>query len=181
MGRLAWTGIGGGLVIILGAIWAVTGGGRTAGSPPPGSSPHGRLQLAGQAAAGRQVTRDGNLAFQFKGITCGYAATLAVYADPAVTGAQPVGTTECIVRLRITDDQDKAQRFLDSDQYAYDARGRELPADVNGAGLAGDQDDTRLSPGTSITALLPFNIPAGDSITRLELHDPEFSGVAVRL
>jgi hypothetical protein len=157
MGRLAWTGIGGGLVIILGAIWAVTGGGRTAGSPPSGSSPHGQLQLAGQAAAGRQVTRDGNLAFQFKGITCGYAATLAVYADPAVTGAQPVGTTE------------------------YDARGRELPADVNGAGLAGDQDDTRLSPGTSITALLPFNIPAGDSITRLELHDPEFSGVAVRL
>jgi hypothetical protein len=168
-------------VIVLGVIWAATGGGSTAGSSSAGSS-GGDPQPAGQVATGRHVARAGNLAFQFKGITCGYAATLAVYSDPEVTGAQPVGTTECIIKLRVTNDKGKAQTFFDSDQYAYDARGHQLSADVNGVDLVGDKDGTRLNPGVSITALVPFNIPAGDLITRLELHDSELSGGAtVRL
>jgi hypothetical protein len=40
-----------------------------------------------------------------------------------VTGTQPAGTTECIVKLRITDDKSEAQTFWDSNQYAYDAHG----------------------------------------------------------
>jgi len=168
-------------VIVLGVIWVATGGSFTSGSSSAGSSSGGRPQPAGQAATGRRVTPDGDLAFQFKGITCGYSATLAVYSDPAVTGAQPVGTTECIIELRVTDGQDKPQTFFDWDQYAYDARGHQLPADPNNADLAGDKDGTRLRPGTSITALVPFNIPAGDSVTRLELYDSGLSGVTVRL
>ena len=181
LSRLAWTGIGGGLVIVLGAIWVATGGRLTPGpapaDPPSGADP----QPASQVASGRHVTPDGDLAFQFKGITCGYAATLAVYSDPAVTGPQQVGTTECIIELRVTDGSDKPQAFFDWQQYAYDARGHQLPADPNNADLAGDKDGTRLRPGTSITAVVPYNIPAGDSITRLELHDSGLSGVPVRL
>lgn len=52
----------------------------------------------------------------------------------------------------------------------------------NGIYLTGDKDSAQLNPGVSITALVPYNIPAGDSITRLDLHDSEFSGgVTVRL
>jgi hypothetical protein len=167
-------------VIVLGVIWLAAHGGFTAGSSPAGSSGDD-AQPAAQGASGRQVTRDGELAFQFKGITCGYAATLAVYSDPAATGAQPVGTTECIIELRVTDRTDRQQAFFDWDQYAYDARGHQLPADPNNADLTGDKDGTRLGPGASITALVPYNIPAGDSITRLELHDSGLSGVTVRL
>jgi uncharacterized protein DUF4352 len=166
---------------VLGVIWVATGASFTAGSSPAGSSSGGHPQPAGHAATGRQVTPDGNLAFQFTGITCGYAATLAVYSDPAVTGTQPVGTTECIIRLRVTGGRGKPQTFFDWDQYAYDARGHQLPADPDNADLAGDKDGTRLEPGASITALVPFDIPAGDSIARLELHDSELSGVPVRL
>jgi hypothetical protein len=178
VGPLAWAGIGGGLVIVLGVIWAAAGGGSTAGSSSVGSSSGGDPQPAGQVATGRHVARAGNLAFQFKGITCGYAATLAVYSDPEVTGAQPVGTTECIIKLRVTNDKVRAQTFFDSDQYAYDARGHQFSADVHSVDLVGDKDDTRLNPGVSITALVPFDIPAGDLITRLELHDSELSGQA---
>ena len=168
-------------MIVLGVIWVATGGRLTAGLSPAGPSSGDDPQPAGQVAPGRHVTRDGNLAFQLKGITCGYSATLAVYSNPAVTGAQPVGTTECIIELRVTNGQDKPQAFFDWDQYAYDAHGHQLTADPDNADLIGDKDGTRLRPGASITALVPYNIPAGDSITRLELHDSELSGVTVRL
>jgi hypothetical protein len=178
---LAWTGIGGGLAIVLGVIWVASGGGFPAGSSPADSAPGDDPQPAGQVAAGRHLTPDGNLAFQLKKITCGYAATLAVYSDPAVTGAQAVGTTECIIELRVTNRTGRSQAFFDWNQYAYDARGHQLPADPHNADLAGDKDGARLGPGAALTAVVPYNIPAGDSITRLELHDSGLSGVSVRL
>jgi hypothetical protein len=115
-------------------------------------------------------------------MTCGAAAGQEVYSDTDITGAQPAGTTECIVKLRVTDDKAEAQTFFDSNQYAYDGAGHELTADDNGIFMTGDENNTQLNPGVSVTALVPFNIPAGDTITRLELHDSEFSGgVTVRL
>jgi hypothetical protein len=186
MRPLARTGIGrgglAGLVIVLGMIGAVTGCGSKAGQLSASTSPGRDRQPAAHLATGGRVARDGAFAFRFKGITCGFAATLAVYSDPGVTGAQPVGTTECIIKLRITDDKRTAQMFFDSAQYAYDARGHQFSADVDSVDLAGDKDNTKLRPGVSITALVPFNIPAGNSITRLELHDSVLSGgVTVRL
>ncbi|HEY6478710.1 MAG TPA: DUF4352 domain-containing protein [Streptosporangiaceae bacterium] len=182
IGPLAWTAIVGGLAIALAVTWSATGGllARSPGAATAGTAPAGRLPSAGRLAAAH-VTPDGHLAFRVGGMTCGYAATLAVYSDPAVTGPQPVGTTECIVRLRVTNRQDRAQAFFDWGQDAYDTRGRHLPADPANADLAGDKDGTRLRPGASITALVPFNIPDGDAITRLELHDSALSGVIVRL
>lgn len=39
--------------------------------------------------------------------------------------------------MRITDDTDKAQAFLDSNNFAYDAEGRQFIADDNGTCLTG--------------------------------------------
>jgi hypothetical protein len=178
LGPLAWAGIGTGLAVMAAVTWPAAGGLM---ARFPGAAPAGRLQPAGRLAAVSHVTPDGDLAFRVTGLTCGYSATLAVYSDPSVTGAQPVGTTECILTLRVTNLRHKPEAFFDWGQYAYDPRGRELKADPDNADLAGDRDGTRLRPGASITALVPFNIPAGDAITRLELHDSALSGVSVRL
>ena len=129
-----------------------------------------------------QVARDGDFAFVVEGLRCGPAEAQAVYNDPDITGALPAGTKECIVKLQVTDDKDVAQTFFDSNQYAYDAQGQQFSADNNGTYLTGDKDDTQLNPGVSITALVPFNIPSGDTIAQLQLHDSAFSGgVTVQL
>jgi hypothetical protein len=183
MGPLARAGIGGGLAAALAVTWSATGG-LMAGSASARSAGAG-LASPGRRGAGPartpRITPDGRLAFRVISLTCGYSATLAVYSDPAVTGPQPVGSTECILTLRVTNRQARPQAFFDWGQYAHDARGRLLTADPDNAGLAGDQDGTRLRAGASITALVPFNIPAGDAITRLELHDSGLSGVSVRV
>jgi hypothetical protein len=68
-----------------------------------------------------------------------------------------------------------AQTFFDSNQYAYDASGRKFSADDKGGiYLKGDQDATQVNPGITIIAKVPFQIPATDKITRLELHDSTF-------
>lgn len=46
--------------------------------------------------------------------------------------------------------------------------------------MHGDQDAAQVNPGITIIALVPFQIPRGDRITRLVLHDSAFSaGVIV--
>jgi hypothetical protein len=129
-----------------------------------------------QVVSGSQIARDGDFAFQVKALACGQAQAQAVYNDPDFTGTMPAGTQECIVTLLVTDDKNVAQTFFDSNQYAYDAQGHQFTADDNGTYLTGDKDDTQLNPGVTITALVPFNIPSGNTITQLQLHDSEFSG-----
>lgn len=109
-------------------------------------------------------------------MVCGRTAAEAVYNDPDLTGSKPSGTKECIVELRVRDDKGEAQSFFDSNQYAYDSSGHQFTADDNGMYLTGDKDDIQVNPGVSITALVPYNIPSGDRISRLILHDSEFSG-----
>jgi Domain of unknown function (DUF4352) len=147
-----------------------TGGGSSQASSGSGGSE------AAQVATGSRVTRDGDFAFQVEAIGCGRAEAQAVYNDPDITGTIPPGTQECIVKLRVSDDKSVAQTFFDSNQYAYDAKGQQFSADNNGMYLTGDKDETQLNPGVSMLALVPFNIPSGDSITQLQLHDSEFSG-----
>ena len=174
-GPLKVTGIGCGglllLIFVVTVVGAAAGSGGGGGSSP-GSSPAG----AEQAVSAGQVAYDGDFAFRYKGMLCGAQAANDVYNAPDITGSKPAGTRECIIELKVTDDKSQAQTFFDSDQYAYDASGRQFTADDNGTYLTGDKDDTQINPDVSITALVPFNIPAGDQITRLVLHDSEFSG-----
>jgi hypothetical protein len=182
-GCLRWLGIGAAGLIALIVITSLTSNsnnGSTGGGSSQASGSGGSETV--QVATGSQVARDGDFAFQVKAIACGQAEAQAVYNEPDITGTMPPGTQECIVKLRVTDDKNVAQTFYDSNQYAYDAQGQQFTADDNGIYLTGDKDDTQLNPGVSITALVPFNIPSGDSVTQLELHDSEFSGgVTVKL
>ena len=186
-GCLGWLGIGvGGVIalIVIGALSAKYDGTDSGSSQTAsGNTTSGNdASNTAQTPTVGQVARDGDFDFVVEGIRCGPDEAQAVYNDPDITGNLPAGTKECIVKLQITDDKDVAQTFFDSNQYAYDAQGQQFSADDNGTYLTGDKDDTQLNPGVSITALVPFNIPSGDTITQLQLHDSEFSGgVTVRL
>jgi hypothetical protein len=178
MGPLAWTGIGCGgfifLIIVLVVIGAAAGsGGSSAGSSSPAASP---AQPAQAAVAPGQVARDGDFAFVLEGATCGRAAARAV-GDGGYGEKVPGDATECIFKIRVTDDKSAAQTFFDSNQYVYDSRGRQYSADDDASTfLKGDEDDTQINPGITITARVPFQFPDGIKPTRLVLHDAEFSG-----
>ncbi len=129
-----------------------------------------------------RVVHDGDFAFVVRKITCGAAAAAAVGAG-GFGEKVPSGARECIITLKVSNDKGQAQTFFDSNQYAYDARGRQFSADTSGSiYLKGDQDATQVNPGITIIAPVPFQIPAGDRIVRVVLHDSAFSGgVSVRL
>jgi hypothetical protein len=72
-----------------------------------------------------------------------------------------------------------SQSFGASDQKAVDGHGNQLDADdgaliylPNGVGEAFEQ----VNPGISITATVPFQVPASGKITKFILHDSAFSG-----
>lgn len=129
-----------------------------------------------------QTVKDGDLAFVVQGMTCGAQATAAVNAE--VFGETvPAGAQECLVTMTVADDKGTSQTFFDSNQYAYDAAGRRFSADSQAAiYLTGANDDTQINPGITVTAVVPFQIPIGDTIVKLDLHDSVFSGgVTVRV
>jgi hypothetical protein len=175
------------LVIIIVAIAAAassgSGGGSSAGSSGDGGSTGAASGSSAVSTPGPgQPAKDGDFAFVVTGRYCGRKAEREVYNDPAFTGRMPAGTRECIIKMTVTDDKGTAQTFFDSNQYAYGAAGHQFSADQNGVYLTGDKDDTQVNPGVTITALVPYNIPASDSITRMVLHDSELSfGVTVRV
>ena len=129
-----------------------------------------------------QVAKDGDFAFVVKGVSCGAQAAGAVNSG-GIGETVPSGALECIVTMSVTNDKSQAQTFFDSNQYAYDAKGRQFSADLNGSiYLTGDQDGNQINPGITVTAPVPFQIPAGDTIVKMVLHDSEFSGgVTVRV
>jgi hypothetical protein len=83
----------------------------------------------------------------------------------------------CTVSLSVKNIGNQAQTFDDSAQLAYDSAGRqysvnsEADLDVNPNMWLED-----INPGNKVSGSIIFDIPKGDKITRLELHDSEFSG-----
>ncbi len=147
-------------IIVVGAV-------HHGNSPSPSSTPSATKGIG-------QVAKDGDFAFVVKGVSCG------AKADAVVTGAGetvPAAAQECLVRLTITDDTGTSQTYFAGNQYAFDSAGRQFSADATATeSLVSANDDTELRPGVAITAILPFQIPANDTIVRLELHDSAYSG-----
>lgn len=171
-------------MIVIGLVIGAATGSSNSNSNTSGSS--GAAPAAAPAAPPAptfgQVAKDGDFAFVVERESCGAAAAAAVYAG-GMGETVPAGAVECIFTIRVTDDKDTAQTSFDSNQYAYDAAGRQFSADSNASAfLSGDMDNTQVNPGITITTKLPFQIPANDKITQLQLHDSMFSGgVTVRV
>jgi len=164
------------VLVILSAIGNSGGNSSGSGSSSAGSSADSGASTAQAAATPGQVAHDGDFAFVIKSATCGKVAARAVWAD-GYGEKVPGDATECIFKIRVTDDKGEAQTFFDSNQYVYDSHGRQYSADDNaGTFLLGDEDDTQVNPGITITAKVPFQFPDGINPKRLVLHDSEFSG-----
>jgi hypothetical protein len=173
--------LGGGSILIVVILVLIGLAAGTGSSTPPagGNTPPFVIRTAPAHAARPELGRvvyDGDFAFTVTHISCGAAAARAVSAG-GIGETVPAGARECIFTIRVTDDKGTAQTFFDSNQYAYDAGGRQFSADSKGGiYLHGDQDFTQVNPGITIVARVPFQIPAGDRIVRLVLHDSAYSG-----
>jgi hypothetical protein len=140
-----------------------------------------KVTTSGPAAASAsigQVAKDGDFAFVVKNVTCGSDADAIVstQADETI----PPGAQECLVTLSVTADKGSPQTFSTDAQHAYDPAGKEFDADEN-AGLysLANGDGEQVNPGVTITAVVPFQISATDSLASVELHDSLLSGGVV--
>lgn len=119
--------------------------------------------------------RDGKFEFTVEGVQPGV---------PSV-GDEFLGTTAqgafTLVTLKVTNIGDEPQTFIDSNVKGVDSQGRELASD-SGAGIyANSQAEgflNEINPGNSVTAVVVFDLPAGETLTKLRVQDSAFSGGA---
>lgn len=158
-------------LIVLGVIIAAAIAGHSnsnSGGGPNTQAPSSSPTTAAPAKL-TNVGYDGDFKFVVTGVSCETSDTSGMLTIPA-------GTQECLVNFKISDDKDQGQEYFASNQYAFDAAGRKFSADDQAWMISGSNDMTNVNPGVTITAVAPFQIPVGDKITRLELHDSMFSG-----
>ena len=117
--------------------------------------------------------RDGKFEFTVKSVQCGKTEVGSEYLNKQAQGQY------CLVTLTIKNIGDKAQLFDSSSQQAYNAGGQEYKADGAAGIYANPNGETflnEINPGNSVSGVLPFDIPKGQKLAKLELHDSPFSG-----
>ncbi|HEV2371892.1 MAG TPA: DUF4352 domain-containing protein [Streptosporangiaceae bacterium] len=156
------------LIIILGVVAALGNHSSTSTSRGNRASGH---QAPGAAKIGAPV-RDGK--FQFT-VT---AVTHAKHAGGLLGGTAQGRYT--ILHVTVKNIGGQAQTLDASNQYVYDASGRQFSADS----AASSQTFflTQINPGNEVTGTIAFDLPNGDHAVKAELHDSLFSnGVTVSL
>jgi hypothetical protein len=174
-----WTLGGAGVLIVLViVIAAVTASHNTTTTTGTAASPAGTPAAPVVATAGLgSVVRDGK--FQFTITSVSHART--------VGGSGLSKTAQgdyAILHVTVTNIGNVAQTLDDTSQYVYDAAGRKFSADST-ADLYITGNDVffnQINPGNTVRGEIAFDLPAGDSAVKAELHDSAFSnGVTVRL
>lgn len=171
-----------GVCLLLGIVGAVLSSGGsgtdTASGPDTGSStPAG--SKTGSADAGDNTTdlnrpvRDGKFEFTVKSVICGKSRVGSEYLNKTAQGQF------CLVAVTVKNIGDKAQTFSDFGQKAYNSAGQEYEADSAAAVYVNAKNQTFLqtiNPGNTVTGTIVFDLPQGQKIATLELHDSPFSG-----
>jgi hypothetical protein len=128
----------------------------------------------GAATVGlNQPARDGKFEFTVTGVQCGVAS---VGSDAFGKKAQG---QYCKVNVAVRNIGNEARTFSASNVYAYNTAGQKYDAD--GAATLYLGEDARsfledINPGNSVNGVVLFDIPQGQTITKIELHDSSFSG-----
>ena len=174
-----WTLAGvGGLIVVVIVIAAVAASHNTTTTTGTAASPAGTPAAPVVATAGLgSVVRDGK--FQFTITSVSHARTVGG------SGLSKTAQGEyAILHVAVTNIGNVAQTLDDSSQYVYDGAGRKFSADST-ADLYISGNDVffnTINPGNTVRGEIAFDLPAGDSAVRGELHDSAFSnGVTVRL
>ena len=128
-------------------------------------------------AASSAPVRDGKFEFVVKSISCGHS-----HVGNDIMGADAQGQF-CLVKMSVKNIGDEAQTFDDTAQYAFDANKKKFSADSEAdLGINSDSWMADINPGNELTGTLAYDMPKGDKIVKMELHDSMFSdGVTVNV
>ncbi|MFG1921434.1 DUF4352 domain-containing protein [Cryptosporangium sp. NPDC048952] len=126
------------------------------------------------AAAGQPVT-DGALQYVINSIECGRSTT----GDGGPTAEGQF----CLVTVEATNVGSEPRTFDASYQWAVDGAGERHPADTTASLYANQNGETFLRdlvPGAEVSGVLVFDVPEGQTIVSVELHEsPDSTGAAV--
>jgi hypothetical protein len=163
------------LIIVISAIASYSGGHS---SPAPAAAP--ASSAAHTPGLGTAVF-DGK--FKFVVTSVSSAKSAGDTADGL--GATAQGEYQ-VLHVTVENIGTVAQTLSDSAQYVYDGAGRKFTADSNADVYLNEAGDAPLlesiNPGNTVHGEIAFDIPAGDTAVRAELHDSLLSdGVTVEL
>lgn len=166
------------VVIVVAVAIANSGGSGTSGSSTASSSKTTPAAAAPAAHVGTTV-KDGK--FQFVVTSISQQKSVGDTTDGLGDTAQGEYT---ILHVTVTNISDAPQNLNDSAQYVYDAHGRkynaDTSADIDLGGVNGGSSTwfQNINPGNTVKGQLAFDMPAGSSAAKAELHDSMFSGGA---
>jgi hypothetical protein len=170
-----WTLAGAGVLIVL--VIVIVAVAASHSTTTTGTATGAASSPAGTSGGLGSVVRDGKFSF-----------TITKMTQAKTVGASGLSKTAqgeyAILHVAVTNIGNVAQTLDDSSQYVYDGAGRKFSADST-ADLYISGNDVffnTINPGNTVRGEIAFDLPAGDSAVKAELHDSAFSnGVTVRL
>ncbi len=169
-----------GALIVIGIIASAAGGGSKSTKSSTSSDTSKPTAAATTAKIGEEAD-DGKFAFTVTGIKCG---------EPTVTDSSGYLTKTaqgqyCLLTLSVKNIGDKQQLFSESDQKLLNATSQQYSPDSTATLYNSSNSDVFLSqinPGNTVSGVLVYDIPAGQTPVTAELHDSSLSnGVKVNL
>lgn len=162
------------------AVIGIATSGKNKDSATTGSAPAADdAPASAENAAGIGTpVRDGKFEFIVESVQPGQSE---IGTEPLTTKAQGEFVT---VTVKVTNTADQAQSFVGSTAKSHDAAGREFSASTTAAIYLPDSSSLyeQINPGNTVTGQIVFDVPAGTTLTSIELHDSMFSdGVSVQL
>jgi hypothetical protein len=120
-----------------------------------------------------EPVRDGKFEFVVSGADCGQTEIVN-----GILRTQAQGQF-CVVELSVRNIGTEPRDFADRNQKAYSPHGVQYAPDT-GAGVVANGSGVAywntINPGNSVQGKIVFDIPAGETISTIELHDSILSG-----
>lgn len=158
--------------LAFGAVVALGCGAGSTTTTSGGSSNSGGKAATKTAKVG-EAARDGKFEFTVQQVKCGVHQV-----GNDMLGKKAQGQF-CLVTLQVKNIGKEAQTFSDTGQKAFGADKAQYSTDSE-AGMYANQGGAALfneiNPGNQVTGVLVYDIPAGATLAKLELHDSPFSG-----
>ncbi|GAB78682.1 protein of unknown function [Austwickia chelonae] len=171
-----------GLLAALIGWTAVNGSTGTTKQEKAAESPAGQPKAAPEGAAVGTPARDGKFEFTANKATCGITSVGTEYMKSKAQGQF------CVIDITVKNIGDKPQTFSDSNQKAYIGETQFSPSSkaMFDYALEKKLDSSNwikeINPGNQMQVPLLFDIPAGQKLEKVKLHDSMFSGgVTVKL
>lgn len=159
------------LVVIIGLSTAANGG-KSSGSTDTGSNTNTTEEKPAMPGIGDAAV-DGKFSFTVTGVKCGIKSVGTKYFNKKAQGEF------CQVAISIENVGDEAQTMFADSQKAFDTEGREFSPDTSAMIYLKDGADTwlkEINPGNTLKGSLLFDVAAGTTLEKVELHDSAFSG-----